>query len=256
VQTFEPYQSLNGFYDHIYVVSVRAAVERRIRFDQRFQGLNYDYFFGADKDTFTIEKLESDGIFNESQARKRHRFGKTMRPGEIACSWSHRMIYEDMLKNEYERVLILEDDAVPDEITLAQLKQALEELPKDAELVYWGWGKNGVRDISGWWKQLVYHIQHAVGFLKWNHRIIQNLYARPFNAYFKKAGFHDFTYAYAISRTGAKKLIRMQTPIQYIADNLLAHAATEEQVVAYTAWPKYFLHDEGPGGQANPSYIR
>ena len=64
MQTFEPYQSLNGFYDHIYVVSVRAAVERRIRFDQRFQGLKYEYFFGADKDQFTIDQLAGDLLPN------------------------------------------------------------------------------------------------------------------------------------------------------------------------------------------------
>ena len=72
----------------------------------------------------------------------------------------------------------------------------------------------------------------------------------------KKAGFHDFTYAYAINESAAKKLIEMQTPIQYIADNLLAHASTKGLIEAYTAWPKVFLHDEGPGGQARPSYIR
>lgn len=251
-----PFETLNQYYDHIYVLSVEAAVVRRKRFDERFRGLNYAYFYGADKNRFTLEQLEKDGIFSEKLARNRHRFGKTLRPGEIACSWSHRMIYEHMLQNGYSRVLILEDDAVPDAEALKKLPDALRELPSDAALVFWGWGKNGVRGWWGWWKQIVYHLQHTLGLLKWNHRIIQNLYARPFSKHFKKAGFHDFTYAYAITGTGAEKLIRMQTPIQYIADNLLAHAATEERVTAFTAWPKCFLHDEGPAGESNPSYIR
>lgn len=250
---FEP---LNRYYDHIYVLSVKAAVGRRDRFDERFKGLSYEYFYGADKNTFTVEQLEAEGIFNESLARQRHRFGKSLRPGEIACSWSHRMMYEDMLQKGYKRVLILEDDAVPDTSSMANLTETLNAIPPNAELIFWGWGKNGVRGWKGWWKQLTYHIQHAIGLLKWNHRIIRNLYARPYNAHFKKAGFHDFTYAYAITDTAARKLIEMQTPIQYIADNLLAHAATEEKLNAFTAWPMHFLHDEGADGQSNPSYIR
>ena len=250
------FESLNRYYDHIYVLSVEAATDRRAQFDARFKGLTYSYFFGADKNRFTIEQLQEEGIFNESLARKRHRFDKTMKAGEIACSWSHRLIYADMLIKGHHRILILEDDAVPDIVALRQVDLILKELPKDAELLFWGWGKNGERNLAGWWKQLVYHVQHAVGFLKWDHRVIRNLYARPFSGHLKKAGFHDFTFAYAITESAAKKLIEMQTPIQYIADNLLAHASTKGIIEAYTAWPKVFLHDEGPGGQARPSYIR
>lgn len=238
------------------MVSVEAATDRRARFDAHFQGLNYHYFFGADKNRFTIEQLEQEGVFRESLARKRHRFDKTMKAGEIACSWSHRLIYADMLEKKYRRVLILEDDAVPDEQALNQVDAILHELPAEAELLFWGWGKNEKRDLAGWWKQQVYHVQHALGLLKWNHRVIRNLYARPFSDHLKKAGFHDFTYAYAITNSAARKLIEMQTPIQYIADNLLAHASTEEVIQAFTVCPKVFLHDEGPGGQARLSYIR
>ena len=238
------------------MLSVEAASERRRLFSERFVGLQYEFFFGADKNKFTLEQLEADGIFNESLARKRHRFGKTLKPGEIACSWSHRMIYADMLEKGYKKILILEDDAVPDRQASDLIPKILEELPTSAELVYWGWGKNGKRGWGGRWKQLVYHVQYALGLFKWDHRIIRNLYARPYRKHLRKAGFHDFTYAYSISAAAAEKMIRMQTPIQYIADNLLAHAATEEVVEAYTAWPKVFLHDEGPDGQARPSYIR
>lgn len=250
------FDCLNRYYDQVYVVSVEAASERRARFDARFNGLKYQYFFGADKNRFTIEQLEQDGLFSEQLARKNHRFGKSMKAGEIACSWSHRMIYADMLEKKYRRVLILEDDAVPDLQALQSTTAVLNELPADAELLFWGWGKNGTKNLAGLWKQWAYHLQHALGLLKWNHRVIRNLYARAHSAHLKKAGFHDFTYAYSITESAARKLIQMQTPIQYIADNLLAHASTEEVIQSYTAWPKVFLHDEDPGGQALPSYIR
>jgi GR25 family glycosyltransferase involved in LPS biosynthesis len=34
-----------------------------------------------------------------------------MLPGEVACAWSHKMIYEELIAKKYNRVLIFEDDA-------------------------------------------------------------------------------------------------------------------------------------------------
>lgn len=250
------FQLLNQYYDKIYVLSVPAAEERRKLFEARFQGLNYSFFFGADKNQFTIEEVKEKGIFSEALTRQHHRFGKTMKPGEIACSWSHKMMYEEMLANNYNRILIFEDDAVPDKKMMTQIPEILQQIPADCELLMWGWDKNGEYNWSNSLKKAIYHFQHAIGRLKWNHRMIRNLYAKPFSRYLKKAGFHDYTYAYAISRAGAEKLVSMQTPIQYIADNLLAHAATNEVVKSYIVWPSVFLHDSLPDGTQRDSYIR
>jgi hypothetical protein len=48
----------------------------------------------------------------------------------------------------------------------------------------------------------------------------------------------------------------MQTPIQFIADNLLAHACTRQIVKGYIVCPPAFLHDSLPDGRARDSYIR
>ncbi len=250
------FQLLNQYYDKIYVLSVSSAEERRKLFADRFQGLQYSFYYGADKNKFTIEEIKQKGIFSEELTRHHHRFGKTMKQGEIACSWSHKMMYEEMLTENYYRVLIFEDDAVPDEKMLEHIPAILEEIPKDCELLMWGWDKNGDNHFGSRFKKIIYHFQHAIGRLKWGHQIIRNLYAKPFSHYLKKAGFHDYTYAYAINRTGAEKLINMQTPIQYIADNLLAHASTKEVVNGYIIWPPVFLHDSLPDGTHRDSYIR
>lgn len=252
----EYFQQLNKYYDKVYVLSVESAEERRKLFVERFRGLNYSFFFGADKNKFSIEEMETKNIFSEKLARLHHRFSKTMKHGEIACSWSHRMMYEDMLVNNYRRILIFEDDAVPDEKMVKEIPAILSEIPEDCELLMWGWDKNGNRNIITGLRQFIYHIQHSLGRLKWDHTIIRNLFAKKYSAHLKKAGFHDYTYAYAINRGGAEKLIQMQTPIQYIADNLLAHAATRGIVKGYITYPKVFLHDSLPDGTHRDSYIR
>lgn len=252
----EYFAHLNNYYDKIYVLSVESAVSRRELFIQRFEGLKYEFFFGADKNKFSIAGSIQEGIYNEELARKHHRFSKTMKHGEIACSWSHRMIYEDMLAHNYQRILIFEDDAVPDPQRVKEIPGILHEVPQDGELLFWGWDKNGKAPPGAFLKKAVYHLQHSLGLLKWDHTTISNLYAKPFSKNIRKAGFHDYTYAYAVNRTGAEKLIRMQTPIQYIADNLLAHAATKKVVTGYLTSPAVFLHDSLPDGTHRDSYIR
>jgi glycosyl transferase, family 25 len=250
------FQLLNQYYDKIYVLSVASAVERRKLFAERFNGLDYSFFYGADKNKFSIDEVKEKKVFSEELTRKHHRFGKTMKHGEIACSWSHKMIYEEMLSGNYNRILIFEDDAVPDATMMTKIAEILNQVPADCELLMWGWDKNGTDNIATRFKKTIYHIQHSIGRLKWDHQMIRNLYAKPFSQYLKKAGFHDYTYAYAITRTGAKKLIGMQTPIQYIADNLLAHAASKEVVTGYIVSPPVFLHDSLPDGTHRDSYIR
>ncbi len=252
----EQFRHLNAYYDKIYVLSIESAAARRKLFAERFDGLQYSFFFGADKNKFSIEEAKADGIFSEELTRHHHRFGKTMKHGEIACSWSHKMIYEEALAHNYKRILIFEDDAVPDEKMVWQIPAILKEIPGDCELLMWGWAKSGVHSPGARLKQFIYHIQHSIGKLKWDHSIIRNLYAKPFSKRLKKAGFHDYTYAYAVSRNGAEKLLQMQTPVQYIADNLLAHAATKGVVNGYITWPQVFLHDSLPDGTHRDSYIR
>jgi len=238
------------------VLTIEAAFERRKLFTERFEGLEYSFFYGADKNKFTVNDLVKQNIFNERLARTNHRFDKPMLPGEIACSWSHKMIYEDVIKNNYDKVLIFEDDAVPDPSTVKQIPVILNEIPGDCELLMWGWAKNGENNITTSLKKFWYHIESSFGFFKWNHTIIKNLYARPFSLHLKKAGFHDHTYAYAITKKAAEKLVALQNPIQYLADNLLAYAVTKEIVKGYITWPQVFLHDNLADGTARDSYIR
>lgn len=250
------FQALNDYYEKIYVLSVPAAELRRKLFEERFRGLNYSFFYGADKNNFTVEELIDKNIYSEDLTKKHHRYDKVMRPGEIACSWSHRMMYEDMLKENYNRILILEDDAVPDLKMMEQVPAILSEIPEDCEILMWGWDKNGESGLSSSFKKLGYNIQHVMGLLKWDHTIIKNLFARPFSPHLKKAGFHDYTYSYAVMKTAAEKLIQMQTPVQYIADNLLAHAITKNIVNGYIVYPPAMLHDNLADGTARDSYIR
>jgi glycosyl transferase family 25 len=199
----EHFEDLNRYYDKIYVLSVESATGRREAFAQRFDGLKYSFFYGADKNKFSVADLIASGVYSESLTRLHHRYDKIMKPGEIACSWGHKLMYEDMLRNNYRRILIFEDDAVPNPDALQHIPAVLSELPANWELLMWGWDKNGETNWKTTLKQGLYHLQHIVSGVKWTHKMINHLYATPYSPHLKKGGFHDYTYAYAVSHAAA-----------------------------------------------------
>ncbi|MBL0153440.1 MAG: glycosyltransferase family 25 protein [Chitinophagaceae bacterium] len=170
----DSFRLLNKYYDKIWVLTIQAAADRRENFARQFEGLDYEFFYGADKNQFTIEQVTADNIYNDKLARQHHRYDKCMKHGEIACSWSHKMMYEEMLAKGYEKVLIFEDDALPDPEQMARIPVILHEIPEHADLVWWGWSKNGERNPAGRFKQFFYHIQHRAGKLKWDDRMIRH----------------------------------------------------------------------------------
>lgn len=250
------FEILNNHYDHIYVLTLKRAVERQLQISESLKGIDFSFFYGMDKQEFEIADLEKKRIYNPQLAMQRHRYHKPMSGGQIGCSWSHRNIYADMLEKGYNRVLIFEDDCLPNPHAIHLVPEVLAQLPADWELLYWGYGKQEYASFRTWLKQKWYHIQHRLGGLKWSHTMINHLYPRKISPNISRAGFHDYTYAYAITRPGAEKLMQMQTPIQFVADNLLAWACTGGLVQGYIATPKIFLHDDLPSGQARTSFIQ
>ena len=161
-----------------------------------------------------------------------------MQSGQLGCAIGHRMIYEDILQQGFQRVLILEDDVEPSPKIDQFMAAVIQELPDNWDLLYLDYDKHlQLRPV----KQAWYHVQHALGLLKWSHTMIRNLYPRPFSAHLSRAGFHDYTSAYAISAHGARQLLQLQTPLSYVADNLLATAVTSETIQGFISRPRLFV---------------
>jgi glycosyl transferase, family 25 len=234
----EFYKQLNLFFDKVYVITLRRATERHEHVKQTLEGLEYELFYGVDKQDLDLEELKHKGIYDEVQAINNHRFTKPLLPGMIGCSWSHRKIYEDIIAHNFRNALILEDDLLVDESTIALFPEMIKELPKNWELIYLGYARNEEENSFSAGKKLAYHIQRFFGRFKLTHRTIRNLYPRKITDHVYHSGYHDQTHAYGITLAGAKKLKELQEPISFIADNLLAHAATNEIIKAYVFKPK------------------
>ena len=228
---------LNNFFDHIYVLTLPRATERQTEFNINLAGLNFDFFWGVDKKDHVINELISNGIYDEQQAIKKHRYHKPFNGGQICCAWSHKKIYEDVIAKGYQKVLILEDDVITTEQLSTILADIFKVLPNNWELLYFDYNKNETPHVI---KKYWYHFQRFVGALTWNHTTISNLYPKNIDQHIATAGYHDFTSAYAITSAAAKKLLQLQTPITWLADNLLAQACTTKLVNGFIVKPKLF----------------
>lgn len=252
----QPYfDLLNHFFDHVYVITLARATDRHQHIQKELKGLQYQLFFGKDKRDFTATLLEQQGIYNEQQAKKHHRYNKGMPEGMIGCSWSHRLVYEDVMANSYEKVLVLEDDVVMDKHFISLLPQVLSELPANWELLYFGFAGNEQAPKGAPAKRLFYHLLRLLGTIKYSHQTIRNLYPKKVSKHIYTAGYHDCTHAYGLTLSGAQKLAQLQSPIAFVADNLLAHAVTNNIVKGYIVQPKIINQQYQVSKTATYSYL-
>jgi glycosyl transferase family 25 len=249
------FTAVNNYFDKIYVITLKRATDRHLHVQQHLQGLDYALWYGADKMELDIDQLIKDGLYSPALSKKHHDQKKQMHPGEIGCALSHFAIYQDVVDHQYKKVLILEDDAVVDEQQFFLFEEMASELPQNWQLWYLGFNKNEKSPAMAPFKEPFYHACYALGIKRtYNHQVIGNRYARPYAQHLLRAGFHDCTHAYAITTSAAAVLLKMQTPLQYLADNLLAFAAASGQLQAFASWPR-LINQPFQNGQSIISYL-
>ncbi|MFN4147424.1 MAG: glycosyltransferase family 25 protein [Runella sp.] len=252
------YAYLNAYFDKILVLSLRRATERHEALQKNLKGLNYEIYWGVDKRDFTLEEVIEKGIYDKEKANHYNRHGaRVLSAGEVACSWSHRNIYELILQKGWQRVLILEDDVVPNLEALPLLPHTFDQLPPDWDLVYLGYLSNEEVLLKHHFKRFFYKILAYFGAYQWlTPREVENLYPKPYSKNLRRAGLHDCTHAYAITHTAASQLLKAQTPIYSSADELLTHGVLKNELKGFICKPAFFDQEDFVRGHQNlDSYV-
>jgi glycosyl transferase, family 25 len=239
---------LNATFDRIFVVTLPRATERQARVRSRLAGLDYRFFHGFDRQVLDLEQLAREGVYAPTRARRVDRHGRTMRPGEVGCSLSHRKIYEEAIANGWRRVLVLEDDVVVREEELSRLGAALSQLPERWDVLYLGYSNFETVTTRDRLKQASYVVLSSLRLMKWTPREILRFHPKPFSQNLRRAGLHHCTHAYAFTLEGAEKLLAAQTPVAFPADQLLVHLVLRGEVRAFVSEPKFFDQEAPPGG--------
>lgn len=252
VQDF--FTQLNRFFDKIYVITLQRATDRHAHIRKELDGLHYSFFFGKDKQNFSIEELKAKGIYDEGLARRHHRYDKPMNAGQVCVAWSHAEVYSDVIKNNFQKVLVFEDDVVLDTEAVKNFSAILRELPADWELVYFGFAEREKAPTGVFLKKLFYHFLRLFKAIRFSHATISHLYPQKVSTHIYSAGYHDCIHAYAITQSAAKKLLSLQQPISFVADNLTAHAVTNNLIKGYVVCPRIF-YQQYQLGTSTTSYL-
>lgn len=246
---------LQQHFDKVLVLTVRRFTERQQQVAARLEGLSFEFFFGTDKNELTDQDISSQYVYDKNKSLSVRQQFKAMNKGEVACALSHRQIYQAMIDHNWQRVLILEDDVIPDSLQLPLLGETLRELPQDWELVYLGYLKNEKITAGKKIKQAWYKLMRLLGFSQLTQKQISHMIPRPFSPRLMKAGFHDCTHAYGVSLAGAKKLLQAQTPVVHRADNLLTAVVLDGNITAFAS-KTFFFNQEIFTGGGGPSQVR
>ncbi|MFZ1263315.1 MAG: glycosyltransferase family 25 protein [Chitinophagaceae bacterium] len=246
---------LHQYFDKVFVLTVPRFKERQQKVQERLAGILFEFFYGVDKNDLDAEFIARNYKYDKKNSLAIRQVFKELNTGEIACALSHRTIYQAMVDNGWKRVLIFEDDVVPDFVNLPQLFQILKELPDNWELFYLGYLKNEKRTPSRQLKQFWYTLMGQSGLSRMPLQMIKNRLPRKFSSLLLKAGFHDCTHAYAVSLEGAKKLLQAQTPVTYRADNLLSALVLQQKLHAFIS-KDFLFNQEIFMDQSDKSYVR
>jgi glycosyl transferase family 25 len=246
---------LQQYFDKVLVLTVPRFKERQEKVAERLSGISFEFFYGVDKNDLDVDFVSHNYVYDKRASLSVRQQFKEMNMGEMACALSHRKIYQAIADNNWKRVLILEDDVIPDFNTLPLLFEQTKDLPPDWELFYLGYLKNEKITTGLLIKQAWYKILRFLGLSNLSYKQISHIAPKPFSATLMKAGFHDCTHAYAVSNAGAKKLLLAQTPVKHRADNLLSALVLDNAMEAYAS-KEFLFNQEIFNNQADESHVR
>jgi glycosyl transferase family 25 len=228
----EPFAALETFFDEVWVLTIPRNKARQEAFVREFDGLHFLFHEGVDGKT--IE--ENDRRIDYAQAVRNS--GRRVRINELACTLSHVVMFEEIVRRGLERVMIFEDDAVFDRRMAKWVPYCLERLPGEWDLFYMGYRDGELRGF-------VTEAAERLGFRHASTPVVSRSVGRGL----RTAAGHDFTHAYCVSLSGARKLLADAYPIRYTADGWLEHKVFCREVNAYISVPKIF-HQLGALGSS------
>ena len=247
------FNQLNDFFDHIYVIHLKRSTDRKSYIKDKLAGLNFELFRGVDGKKLDRTELKKKGLYDSHLTKlfkkRKGQPAKDLPLTRIGCALSHNSVYKDILENGYKRALILEDDVIVNTKALDIFPKAVNELPKEWELLYFGhWGANSnpspILKIQKFLLSLAAIIFERFERLKMiNQDVIRCWFSRPYSKNLEKSGVHHGMYAYALTEEGARTILNYQTPVIQEVDNAVAELCNYEWINAFSLKKRPFYQN-------------
>lgn len=242
---------LNSFFDQVYVISLKRSTDRHAILKEKLDGLDYQIFWGFDGRELEYKQLHKEGLYHPYHDKLlKKRKGKTTRKmsrNQIGCALSHVGVYKEIVKNSYEKTLVLEDDPIIDFNSVDSLEKAFLELPDSWEFLYLGYhgsNKNPTNILKiqrGMLTATAKLVKRFERLRMIDEEVIDGWFADPYSVHLEKAGSYLGTYSYGITTRGAQKILNFQQPVIQEADNMVAELCTYGWIEGYNVKKEVFL---------------
>ncbi len=191
--------------DRIYIINLKFRNERLINMKSLMNKINIDknkieIFEAIDgnelKDEYINSILSISSLDSLNNTSKNHKDIRTK--GAIGCYLSHYKIWEKVINENLNNVLIFEDD-ITTNIHSKEFNEYIKELPEDYDVAMISW-------FTLWFDPLVNPKKKEIINNNWNKYNSVNLWGCA---------------AYMVSRKGAEKLVKDAFPICYQVDSYI-----------------------------------
>ncbi len=212
----------------IFIINMEKDKERRAFMSRQMHdlGLHYEFVVGRAGDDPLVLAACDDAL-----AIKEH--GKVLMKGEKGCAFSHRSIYEKMLKENIKEALILEDDAVLPKDIFTILEKVLKEQGRSWEWLSFDYPKIGFSFLSAWLiaskkmskKNSMFLVYAGIKFpfiiIMSLYELLRDKLAEKYPVMSGPKLFYRPLYnagAYIVTQDGIKKMMPLLVPIRFSAD--------------------------------------
>ena len=238
---------LNDAFDRIYVLSLDRATDRHAHIESELDGVDYHFFKATDKLNLDDEQVIADGVYDDDKHHRRQRSHRSLSLGEVACSLSHRAIYEDAIEQGYESILVLEDDVEFLSGNLPAFAAACAELPEDWEFLLLGYYCERYPGISTTLKRFYYLLCHRLGLFNWdkvNRRYLDYMSMRPYSDHLWSLGKTSGGHAYALTQSTCRKFVAYHDPVYLQADRIFMYYMADHGLNAFALKEQLFIPSE------------
>ena len=160
----------NKLFDEIYLMNLKRRPDRMYDFMKYYKQCDLNKYnlmkFEAvdgnklDLDTVPISelaKLEMKQLETTGFRYKHYQLTK----GAIGCYLSHVKIWENIVKNNYEKALVFEDDARPPPNFLKLVEENMKHIPEDWDIVFLGKICNECEEYEKYFKVERFMLTHS-----------------------------------------------------------------------------------------------
>ena len=228
--------------DNIYVVTIKRNLDRQTRMTKLLNKHNLQFSFIEGEDGEQLDPGKLKQVFDANKSRAR--LGHDVTKNEIACSLSHIKALKTFLEDDkQDYALFLEDDISISNIESLETSVKLMPKPKEWDLLYLGYQQMNMK------MPLNIHLKWllALKLKRYDLQKIKRIFGRPYNNYWFRAGSHNNTHAYIVSKSAAKKIIDYNTPVFLQADVVLMDMIVEGKLRAFGLnKPVFYQSDDLP----------